>query len=171
MQPSGQRLYQIARKKLPPPLTARQIFLKKLQAGFLKFIFMFRSTHPWWSIYRTILSNILPDNILYRWQPYRQGECNRCGACCKILFHCPFYVETEKGGHCSIYNTPYAMKACLNFPVNPGDLAEIQRAIAPTVCAFSFEGSPGRVRMIDLAKGYSQAFTKGPKEATDTQTQ
>jgi hypothetical protein len=61
----------------------------------------------------------------------RQGECNRCGACCKILFTCPFLVEDEGVFACSVYD--HRPPSCRLFPMVPADLREVDR------CAFSFE--------------------------------
>jgi len=63
----------------------------------------------------------------------RQGECNRCGACCKILFRCPFLVEDEGVFTCSVYD--HRPPSCRLFPMVPADLREVDR------CAFSFEKS------------------------------
>ena len=70
------------------------------------------SIHTWGALRRTVLSNVLPDNILYRYKAYQRGECNRCGLCCKIQFQCPFFVdEGPNNTRCSIYTTPYAPQA------------------------------------------------------------
>ena len=63
----------------------------------------------------------------------RQGECNRCGACCKILFTCPFLVEDKGVFTCSVYD--HRPPSCRLFPMVPADLREVDR------CAFSFEKS------------------------------
>ena len=64
----------------------------------------------------------------------RTGECNRCGACCKILFACPFLVEDEDGAFtCSVYQRRPA--SCRLFPMVPADLREVDQ------CGFSFEKS------------------------------
>jgi hypothetical protein len=63
----------------------------------------------------------------------RQGECNRCGACCKILFTCPFLVEDKGMFTCSVYD--HRPPSCRLFPMVPADLREVDR------CAFSFEKS------------------------------
>jgi hypothetical protein len=63
----------------------------------------------------------------------RQGECNRCGACCKILFTCPFLVEDNGLFSCSVYDQ--RPPSCRLFPMVPADLREVDR------CAFSFAKS------------------------------
>jgi hypothetical protein len=61
----------------------------------------------------------------------RQGECNRCGACCKILFRCPFLATDAQGQYtCRIYETRFAQ--CRLFPLHPADLLEVEE------CSYSF---------------------------------
>jgi hypothetical protein len=100
------------------------------------------SLHTWGALRRTILPQLLPDELLYRWKPYQRGECNRCGACCQIQFQCSFMVR-DPGDltHCSIYQSDHAPKACLVFPVDPLDLHTLQREIG-YVCTFYYEGAP-----------------------------
>jgi len=63
----------------------------------------------------------------------RKGECNRCGACCKILFGCPFLVESENGLFtCSVYD--HRPPSCRLFPMVPADLRDVDG------CGFSFQG-------------------------------
>jgi Fe-S-cluster containining protein len=49
----------------------------------------------------------------------RHGECNRCGARCKILFKCPFLVEVKGMFTCSVYDhRPPSFRL---FPTVPAD--------------------------------------------------
>jgi hypothetical protein len=65
----------------------------------------------------------------------RQGECNRCGECCKILFRCPFLATDASGEYsCRIYRWRFA--SCRHFPVDPRDLLEVVN------CSFSFGPDP-----------------------------
>ena len=67
----------------------------------------------------------------------RQGECTRCGACCKILFKCPFLIEdssTEAGRivySCAIYGK--YPNQCQLYPLMPKDLEEIEEP-----CGYTF---------------------------------
>jgi uncharacterized protein len=66
----------------------------------------------------------------------RQGECNRCGACCKILFRCPFLGTDADGQYtCRIYNQRFAQ--CRLYPLHAGDLRELEEK-----CSYTFEGVP-----------------------------
>jgi hypothetical protein len=62
----------------------------------------------------------------------RQGNCNRCGACCEILFKCPFLKKHEDGSStCGVYeNRP---EQCRLYPIEPRDLREVRGS-----CSFYF---------------------------------
>lgn len=61
----------------------------------------------------------------------RDGECNRCGACCRILFRCPFLTTDADGQFsCRIYAHRFAQ--CRNFPIHTKDLREVEE------CSYSF---------------------------------
>src|SRR5881394_3552054 len=53
----------------------------------------------------------------------RKGGCHRCGACCKLLFKCPFLLEEENGFFaCRIHgNKP---ENCHIFPIDKTDLRD-----------------------------------------------
>ena len=66
----------------------------------------------------------------------RHGECTRCGACCKILFKCPFLIEdtSKEAGQiysCSIYGK--YPNQCQLYPLAPKDLEEIEEP-----CGYTF---------------------------------
>src|SRR5215204_7416867 len=46
----------------------------------------------------------------------RRGDCNRCGACCELVFKCPFLKKQPDGSSlCGIYeNRP---NSCRLFPI------------------------------------------------------
>ena len=55
----------------------------------------------------------------------RRGECNRCGACCEILFKCPFLKKHEDGTtSCGIYED--RPNQCRLFPIEKRDLEEVR---------------------------------------------
>jgi Fe-S-cluster containining protein len=64
----------------------------------------------------------------------RQGDCNRCGACCKILFRCPFLGEDAAGQFtCRIYQQRFSQ--CRLFPLHARDLAELEGQCSYTFAA------------------------------------
>ena len=66
----------------------------------------------------------------------RRGDCNRCGACCKILFRCPFLGTDAEGQYtCRIYDKRFAQ--CRLYPLHAADLRELEGQ-----CSYSFEAEP-----------------------------
>jgi len=82
---------------------------------------------------RFIQANVLredTDALLAK----RKGDCNRCGACCKILFQCPFLATDDEGQYtCRIYDRRFAQ--CRLFPLHAADLRELGEQ-----CSYTFEG-------------------------------
>jgi len=69
----------------------------------------------------------------------RRGECNRCGACCEILFKCPFLKKESDGtATCGIYED--RPNACRYFPIDQRDLQEVRGS-----CSFYFIEKPIRL--------------------------
>ena len=63
----------------------------------------------------------------------REGECTRCGACCKILFKCPFLIEESDNTYkCGIYGDHF--NQCRIFPLVPQDLEEVDEP-----CGYTFK--------------------------------
>lgn len=63
----------------------------------------------------------------------RQGECNRCGACCKILLKCPFLIEKPNNEYlCAIHGQHF--NQCRIYPLVPQDIKEIEGT-----CSYTFE--------------------------------
>jgi hypothetical protein len=66
----------------------------------------------------------------------RRGECNRCGACCEILFKCPFLKKHDDGtSTCGIYED--RPNQCRLFPIERRDLDEVRGQ-----CSFYFIEKP-----------------------------
>ncbi len=66
----------------------------------------------------------------------RRGECNRCGACCEILFKCPFLKKhTDGTTTCGIYED--RPDQCRLFPIERRDLDEVRGQ-----CSFYFIEKP-----------------------------
>ena len=69
----------------------------------------------------------------------RRGECNRCGACCEILFKCPFLKKHEDGTTtCGIYED--RPNQCRLFPIERRDLEEVRGQ-----CSFYFIERPAKL--------------------------
>jgi hypothetical protein len=67
----------------------------------------------------------------------RQGDCNRCGACCELLFKCPFLKKFADGSsQCGIYeNRP---NNCRVFPMDRRDILEVSE------CSYYFIEKPAK---------------------------
>jgi hypothetical protein len=66
----------------------------------------------------------------------RRGDCNRCGACCEILFKCPFLKKHGDGTtSCGIYEDRPSQ--CRLFPIDRRDLNEVRGT-----CSFYFIEKP-----------------------------
>jgi hypothetical protein len=69
----------------------------------------------------------------------RRGECNRCGACCEILFKCPFLKKHGDGSTtCGIYDD--RPDQCRLFPIERRDLEEVR-----VQCSFYFIEKPAKL--------------------------
>lgn len=67
---------------------------------------------------------------------HRRGDCNRCGACCKILFKCPAYDESGPEPRCVIYNDRPGV--CSLFPIDAADLRERNIVMPERKCGYYF---------------------------------
>ena len=69
----------------------------------------------------------------------RRGECNRCGACCELVFKCPFLKKQKDGTTlCGIYeNRP---NQCRLFPTEQRDIQEVRGS-----CSYYFIEKPVRL--------------------------
>ena len=69
----------------------------------------------------------------------RCGECNRCGACCELVFKCPFLKKQSDGTSlCGIYeNRP---NSCRLFPIEQRDIQEVRGS-----CSYYFIEKPVRL--------------------------
>jgi len=85
---------------------------------------------------RLVLTNVNKREAESR-MAHRQGECDRCGECCKILFQCPFLTSNEEGEHrCRIYGVRF--NSCRFYPMQPEDLKEVDH------CSYTFSSEAER---------------------------
>lgn len=68
----------------------------------------------------------------------RRGACTRCGACCKILFDCPAYDDSDGSPKCLIYNDRPGV--CGLFPLDARDLRDRDLVMPGRKCGFWFDG-------------------------------
>ena len=74
----------------------------------------------------------------------RRGQCDRTGACCKLLFTCPAYA-THPIPTCRIHR--YRPRVCRMFPIDERDIRDRNIVSPDHPCGFSFaprrEGTEG----------------------------
>jgi hypothetical protein len=67
----------------------------------------------------------------------RQGACSRCGACCKLMFQCPAYDDSDGNPKCLVYNDRPGV--CGLFPLDEKDLRERDMVMPDRKCGFYFQ--------------------------------
>jgi hypothetical protein len=76
----------------------------------------------------------------------RRGDCNRCGACCEILFKCPFLKKHGDGSTtCGIYEDRPSQ--CRLYPIDRRDLEEVRGT-----CSFYFIEKPSKLERASKVK-------------------
>ncbi len=95
----------------------------------------FRSRQAQGKLRRFLWTNLRKHEVIEA-LALRRGECNRCGACCEILYKCPFLKKEADGtGTCGIYEE--RPNACRYFPIDQRDLLEVRGS-----CSFYFIEKP-----------------------------
>ena len=95
----------------------------------------FRARQAQGKLRRFVSANFRKEEVVEK-LALRQGECNRCGACCEILFKCPFLKKHMDGTTtCGIYED--RPNQCRLFPIDKRDLEEVRGS-----CSFYFIEKP-----------------------------
>jgi hypothetical protein len=95
----------------------------------------FRARQAQGKLRRFVSANFRKEDVVAS-LALRRGECNRCGACCEILFKCPFLKKHFDGTTtCGIYED--RPNQCRLFPIEKRDLAEVRGS-----CSFYFIEKP-----------------------------
>ncbi|MBV9959283.1 MAG: YkgJ family cysteine cluster protein [Acidobacteria bacterium] len=95
----------------------------------------FRARQVHGKLRRFVSANFRKEDVIASLS-LRRGECNRCGACCEILFKCPFLRKHEDGTTtCGIYED--RPNQCRLFPIERRDLEEVRGT-----CSFYFIEKP-----------------------------
>ena len=95
----------------------------------------FRARQAQGKLRRFVRANFRKDEVIAS-LALRQGECNRCGACCEILFKCPFLKKHRDGTTtCGIYED--RPNQCRLFPIEKRDIEEVRGT-----CSFYFIEKP-----------------------------
>jgi hypothetical protein len=87
----------------------------------------------WGKIRRQYLVHCRPGQV-HDALANRQGGCEQCAACCRLLFRCPFLSADNL---CLIYTSGLRSKSCVHFPLNRADLEDV-KAAGGRVCGYHF---------------------------------
>jgi hypothetical protein len=119
-------------------VTARRAFDERLAAAKrLRAVedARFRARQVQGKLRRFVSINFRKDEVIEK-LALRRGDCNRCGACCEILFKCPFLKKHDDGtSTCGIYED--RPNQCRLFPLEQRDLAEVRGT-----CSYYFIEKP-----------------------------
>ncbi len=86
---------------------------------------------------RRLLVSKLRKDYVAKQEELRQGECIRCGTCCKLLFNCPYLVELSGGSYsCKIHQK--RPLNCRIFPIDHHDIKDRDSKCPDIPCGFSF---------------------------------
>ena len=95
----------------------------------------FRARQAQGKLRRFVNSNFRRDEVIAK-LALRRGDCNRCGACCEILFKCPFLRKHGDGTTtCGIYED--RPNQCRLFPIERRDTEELRGS-----CSYYFVEKP-----------------------------
>jgi hypothetical protein len=95
----------------------------------------FRARQAQGKVRRFVSANFRKEEVVAS-LALRRGECNRCGACCEILFKCPFLKKHADGTTtCGVYED--RPNQCRLFPIEKRDLEEVRGT-----CSFYFIEKP-----------------------------
>lgn len=89
-----------------------------------------RAGAGWWGKIRRLLLLTFRPTYVRQQLARRQGSCNQCGACCRLVVTCPFLHDNR----CAIYGD-CRPKVCLVFPIDARDLTEVADQCSYTFAA------------------------------------
>jgi len=93
----------------------------------------------WSGVMRRFLLYVFNKKYIKKSVSKRQGECLRCGACCRLVMRqCPYLTfEADGKSSCTKYNST-RMPNCVIFPIDRRDIKE-RDIVSSTPCGFSFD--------------------------------
>jgi hypothetical protein len=89
----------------------------------------------WGRLRRMYLATFRPGYVR-RSLARRVGDCNRTGACCRLMFTCPLLERRTDPVRCRIHE--YKPSVCRLFPIDERDLRDRDIIAPDTPCGFSF---------------------------------
>lgn len=91
----------------------------------------------WWGKLRRVMLRWFRPGYIKSQMKVRNGECARCGACCKLGMICLFLKKTEAGTMCKIHTK--RPKNCSAFPIDERDIADRNKILPGIKCGYSFD--------------------------------
>ena len=89
----------------------------------------------WGKIRRAYLVHLRKDYVTQQLSQ-RQGECQRCGACCRLMFNCWLISSHNGDAVCRRYLA--RSQVCHIFPIDERDIKD-RNLVKPEIkCGFSF---------------------------------
>lgn len=88
--------------------------------------------------FRRLYLSTFRKNYVNKMLAQRKGQCNQCGACCKLLLKCPFLIEEKDSFSCSIYGKVRPVN-CVVFPINKKDIKDRDLILPEVPCGYFFE--------------------------------
>lgn len=86
---------------------------------------------------RRLLQTVFRRDYIFSQLRKRRGKCARCGACCRLLFHCPFLKALPDGStSCAIHVKRPAN--CRIFPISAKDIRDRDTLAPEHPCGFRF---------------------------------
>ncbi|MFH1227373.1 MAG: hypothetical protein V1701_05670 [Planctomycetota bacterium] len=103
-------------------------------------LFVDHAVLMWGKLRRMWFIYLRPEKTQYLLS-HREGECQRCGACCKIAFECPALDYDVDKTVCKYYER--RTDICKLFPLNERDLKDRDIIMPHIKCGFRFNGNGG----------------------------
>ncbi|MCP3941325.1 MAG: hypothetical protein GY710_07565 [Desulfobacteraceae bacterium] len=88
-----------------------------------------------WGMTRRLFLNRFRPGYVRKSLSQRQGNCQRCGVCCQLVWRCHYFKNTDAGPSCGIYGR-YRPPNCRIFPINSRDLADRDLVSQSVPCGF-----------------------------------
>jgi len=92
-----------------------------------------------WGKMRRFYLGAFGNGYLAKQMRERKGECSRCGACCKLMYNCPFLDESGEITRCRIYGLP--IPNCKMFPVDERDIRDRNLVMPDSTCGYYFDST------------------------------
>jgi hypothetical protein len=91
-----------------------------------------------WGVARRMLLHWFRPGYIRVRREQREGSCARCGACCRLTVTCPHVVMENGLTSCNCHSVA-RLPNCINFPIDPRDLADRTRIAPPGIpCGYFF---------------------------------